>query len=81
MFFYDYYWLALIPLVIAMLASWNVKSTYSKYQKIRNGRGLTGAMAARQILDANGLTNIPIEHISGELSDHFDPRSNVVRLF
>ncbi len=80
MFFYDYYWLALIPLVIAMLASWNVKSTYSKYQKIRNGRGLTGAMAARQILDANGLTNIPIEHISGELSDHFDPRSNVVRL-
>ena len=80
MFFYDYYWLALIPLVIAMLASWNVKSTYSKYQIIRNGRGLTGAMAARQILDANGLTNIPIEHISGELSDHFDPRSNVVRL-
>ncbi len=80
MFFYDYYWLALIPLAIAMLASWNVKSTYSKYQKIRNGRGLTGAMAARQILDANGLTNIPIEHISGELSDHFDPRSNVVRL-
>ena len=80
MFFYDYYWLALIPLVIAMLASWNVKSTYSKYQKIRNGRGLTGAMAARQILDANGLTNIPIEHIAWELSDHVDPRSNVVRL-
>ena len=80
MFFYDYYWLALIPLVIAMLASWNEQSTYSKYQKIRNGRGLTGAMAARQILNANGLTNIPIEHISGELSDHFDPRSNVVRL-
>ena len=54
MFFYNYYWLALIPLVIAMIASANVKSTYSKYEKIKNGRGLTGAMAARQILDANG---------------------------
>ena len=64
MFFYDYYWLALIPLVIAMLASWNVKSTYSKYQKIRNGRGLTGAMAARQILDANGLTTASYTHLT-----------------
>ncbi|MGN1480460.1 zinc metallopeptidase [Porcipelethomonas sp.] len=80
MFFYDYYWLALIPLIIAMLASANVKSTYSKYEKVRNGRGLTGAMAAREILDANGLSHIRIEHVSGQLSDHFDPRSNVVRL-
>lgn len=80
MFFYNYYWLALIPLVIAMIASANVKSTYSKYEKIKNGRGLTGAMAARQILDANGLYNIRIEYVAGQLSDHFDPRSNVVRL-
>ena len=43
MFFYNYYWLALIPLVIAMIASANVKSTYSKYEKIKNGRGLTGS--------------------------------------
>lgn len=63
MFFYNYYWLALIPLVIAMIASANVKSTYSKYEKIKNGRGLTGAMAARQILDANGLYNIWIEYV------------------
>ena len=77
MFFYNYYWLALIPLVIAMIASANVKSTYSKYEKIKNGRGLTGA---RQILDANGLYNIRIEYVAGQLSDHFDPRSNVVRL-
>lgn len=80
MFFYDYYWLAIIPIIIAMLASVNVKSTYAKYQRINNTRGLTGEMAARKILDANGLYSVRIEHIAGELSDHFDPRSNVVRL-
>lgn len=80
MFFYDYYWLVLIPVIVAMLASANVKSTYSKYERVRNSRGLTGETAARKILDANGLYNVRIEHISGNLSDHFDPRSNVVRL-
>lgn len=80
MFFYDYYWLVLIPVIVAMIASANVKSTYSKYERVRNSRGLTGEMAARKILDANGLYNVRIEHISGSLSDHFDPRSNVVRL-
>lgn len=80
MFFYSYYWLALIALFITMIASNNVKVTYSKYKKVRNSRGLTGADAARKILDANGLYNIPVEHVSGTLSDHFDPRSNVVRL-
>lgn len=80
MFFYNYYWLAIIPLIIAMLASANVKSTYSKYEKVKNSRGLTGAMAARKILDANGLYNIRIEHVAGQLSDHFDPRTNIVRL-
>lgn len=80
MFFYDYYWLVLIPVIVAMLASANVNSTYKKYERVRNSRGLTGEMAARKILDANGLYNVRIEHISGNLSDHFDPRSNVVRL-
>lgn len=80
MFFYDYYWLVLIPVIVAMIASANVNSTYKKYQRVRNSRGLTGEMAARKILDANGLYNVRIEHISGNLSDHFDPRSNVVRL-
>lgn len=80
MFFYDYYWLVLIPVIVAMIASANVNSTYKKYERVRNSRGLTGEMAARKILDANGLYNVRIEHISGSLSDHFDPRSNVVRL-
>lgn len=80
MFFYDYYWLILIPVIVAMIASANVNSTYKKYQQVGNSRGLTGEMAARKILDANGLYNVRIEHISGKLSDHFDPRDNVVRL-
>lgn len=80
MFFYDYYWLILIPVVVAMIASANVNSTYRKYQQVANSRGLTGEMAARKILDANGLFNVKIEHIAGKLSDHFDPRDNVVRL-
>ena len=80
MFFYDYYWLILIPVVVAMIASANVNSSYRKYQQVANSRGLTGEMAARKILDANGLFNVRIEHIAGKLSDHFDPRDNVVRL-
>ena len=80
MFFYDYYWLILIPVVVAMIASANVNSTYRKYQQDANSRGLTGELAARKILDANGLFNVRIEHIAGKLSDHFDPRDNVVRL-
>lgn len=80
MFFYDYYWLILIPVVVAMIALANVNSTYRKYQQVANSRGLTGEMAARKILDANGLFNVRIEHIAGKLSDHFDPRDNVVRL-
>ena len=80
MYFYDYYWLILIPVVVAMIASANVNSTYRKYQQVANSRGLTGEMAARKILDANGLFNVRIEHIAGKLSDHFDPRDNVVRL-
>ena len=67
-------------LIVALIAQINVKSTYSKYSRLANSAGLTGAEAARRILDANGLTNVRIEHISGQLSDHFDPRSNVVRL-
>lgn len=75
-----YYLLAIIPLIVAMIASANVKATYSRYQKMFNSRGLTGAGAARQILDLNGLYNVGIEHISGNLTDHYDPRANVVRL-
>lgn len=82
-FFYmdSYYLLLVIPaLIIAMFAQVKVKSTFSKYSSVNNSRGLTGAGAARQILDQNGLHNVAIEMVSGHLTDHFDPRANVVRL-
>lgn len=74
------YLLVIIGLVITLIASANVKSTFAKYDKVRSARGITGAEAARRILDANGLYNIRIEHVSGRLSDHFSPRENVIRL-
>ena len=73
-------WLALAALLISLAASWNVKATYSRYNKVYNRRGLTGAQGARQILNDNGLAHIRIERVSGSLTDHFDPSAGVVRL-
>lgn len=71
----------LIPAIIfSIVAQIMVKSAFSEYSKVRNSRGLTGADAAREILDRNGLTNVRIEHISGSLTDHYDPKANVIRL-
>lgn len=65
---------------IAMWAQVNVNSTFNKYKSVRNSRGYTAHDVARRILDMNGLYNVRIERTQGHLSDHFDPRSNVVRL-
>ncbi len=70
----------IIPAIICLIAQANVKSTYNKYHKVRNARGITGAEVARQILDSKGLYHVQVERVSGSLSDHFDPRANVVRL-
>lgn len=71
----------LIPaMIFSLIAQLMVKSTFSKYSGIRNSRGYTGADAARAILDKNGLSYIRIEHINGELTDHYDPGANVIRL-
>ena len=67
-------------LVIPLIAQINVSSTFKKYSKIANSRGLTADQVARMILDANGLQYVEIQHIKGKLSDHFDPKANVVRL-
>lgn len=75
-----YLLLFILMLLIPLIAQINVKSTFSKYSKVSNSRGITADQVARMILDSNGLHHIQIEHISGNLSDHFDPRSNVVRL-
>ncbi len=80
--YFDYtYVIFVLPAVILSLwASWNVKRTYRKYSQQFNSRGITGAQAARLVLDANNLRNVPIQHVGAELSDHFDPTSNAVFL-
>lgn len=71
----------LIPAIIfTMYAQSKVNSNFRKYSNIRNARNMTGAEAARRMLDANGLTNVQIEQIRGSLTDHYDPRKRVLRL-
>lgn len=80
-YFYDStYILVLIAFALSMFASFGVNATFSRYKKVLSSRGMTGADAARRILDDNGLTSVRIEHISGNLNDHYDPRTNVIRL-
>lgn len=72
--------LVLPAVILSLIASANVNSTFKKYAKIASQRGTTGAEAARQVLMANGVYGVQIERVSGELTDHFDPRTNVIRL-
>ncbi len=74
------YILVIIGLVITLIASANVTRTFKKYDKVKSYRGITGAMAARKILDSNGLQNIRIERVSGNLTDHYSPKEGVIRL-
>lgn len=74
------YILVLIGVILTMAASAGVNSTYAKYQRVRSVSGMTGAEAAQRILYNAGLSHIRIEHISGNLTDHYDPRSKVLRL-
>ncbi len=82
---YGYYFdptyiLVIIGAVLSIWASSRVNSTFNKYAKVRSMTGMTGAEAARRILDYNGLSNVRIEHVSGNLTDHYDPSSKVLRL-
>lgn len=75
------YFMFMIPGVLLMLwAQSKVKGSYAKYSKVANTKGMTGAQAARMVLDANGLQNVAIEQVRGELTDHYDPRKRVLRL-
>lgn len=75
------YFLFMIPcFILSLICSAKVKSNFSKYSQVRNSRGLTGAQAAQQVLAAHGVTGVRIEPVSGNLTDHFDPRTNVIRL-
>lgn len=79
---FDWTYLVLVlPCVLLSLwASANVKGTFNRYSNQYNSRGLTGAQAAQRVLNANGVTGVRIERISGSLTDHYDPRDNVIRL-
>lgn len=80
-FYYDStYILVVIGAVISMIASARVKSTYAKYGKIRSHSGMTATDAARMILDNAGLRHIRIERVSGDLTDHYSPKEQVLRL-
>ncbi len=74
------YILILIGAVICMIASAKLRSTYSKYSRIRSMSGMTGAEAAQRILYSQGIRDVSVEHVAGDLTDHYDPRSHVLRL-
>ncbi len=81
MWYFDSTIILLIPAILfAVYAQSRVSAAYRKYADIRNRRGITGAQAARMILDNNGLRDVKIEMVSGTLSDHYDPRTRVMRL-
>ncbi len=80
MFFDPTYVLVIIAFLLTLFASFGVKATFRRYDKIRSSRGITGSMAARRILDANGMQHIRIERVSGNLTDHYSPKENVIRL-
>ena len=80
-FYFDYTYIILLPaLIFALWAQFKVSSSYSKYNKIATRRSVTGFDAARMILDENGLHHVRIERVAGNLTDHFDPKANVIRL-
>ncbi|NCB28608.1 MAG: zinc metallopeptidase [Clostridia bacterium] len=79
---FDMYYLVLIVpcIVFAMWAQMSVKSNFDKFSRVRNRRGITAAQAAQAVLQQNGVTGVRFERIAGNLTDHFDPRDNVIRL-
>ena len=75
------YWaLIIITMVLGFGAQAYINSSYNKYSKVDNGTGMTGAQIARRMLDENGLHDVQVTAVSGTLSDHYDPRTRVVRL-
>ncbi|MBU3226869.1 zinc metallopeptidase [Clostridium algidicarnis] len=79
--FYDSTYLILVPaLILSIWAQSKISSTFNKYSKIYSSKGYTGSEVARMILDSNGLVDVRIERVAGNLTDHYDPRDRVLRL-
>ena len=80
-YFDPYYWIILMPaFLIALLAQLNVSSTFNRYSRVASRRGLTGAQAAEEVLRAHGVYGVRVTRVSGKLTDHYDPRTNTIRL-
>lgn len=81
-FYIDSYYIILVvpALILALIAQVMVKSTFRRYSSKLNSRGITGAAAANAVLNYYGISNVRIERVGGNLTDHFDPKSNVIRL-
>ena len=80
-FYFDPTFIILIPaMILVMIAQFSVTSNFNKYSRIRGGKGITGAEAARRMLDKNGLTDVQIKPVKGSLTDHYDPRTRTVNL-
>jgi len=82
MFYLDYYYLVLVlpAMIFAMWASSRVNSTFKKYSSVFSRRGITGREAAEAVLRQNGVNDVRVEHVSGNLTDHYDPKAKVIRL-
>ena len=74
------YFLCILAFIFALICSLTVKTTFNKYNRIGSRRGITAAEVARRILDRNGLYNVQVERISGNLTDNYNPRTNIVSL-
>ena len=74
------YILVIIMAILCMVASYRVSSVYKKYARVRSMSGLTGAQAAVEILRRNGINDVSVQHVAGNLTDHYDPRTKVVNL-
>ncbi len=81
-FFMDYYYIILVipAMLLAVWAQVKVKSTYNKFSKVSNTKGITGAYAAQAVLTHYGINDVRIEQVSGKLTDHYDPKAKVIRL-
>ena len=80
MFFYfdPTWWLIIVGMLISIIASGNVNATYQRYSKIKNRREMTAKEAAERILAGAGIRDVTVEHIQGELTDHYDPSFFIV---
>lgn len=80
LFYGNYFWLLLLGALISIWAQMKVNTTFNKYSKVMSSQAIPANQVARQILDQNGLSDVPIELVKGNLTDHYDPRSKTLRL-